>query len=231
MQTRNMTEVMDQMNLKFSELKSELVKDLKEKLLTDIKIFLSEQTEILKNLTSKVTQHESTIAVLQNSVSKLTSENEALKRRIETEAKENVDAKINFENELNLLQQYSRRQCLRVDGVKVSDDIETSEDVVKIVHDFMKDVGIKTSDMVIDRAHRIGRSYMNEDNEKVKSIIVKFTNFRVRTLFYEKRKSLDPQIKVRIDLTKRNYDLLKKNKRSNKSKSKPKICEECLRLC
>ena len=167
-------------------------------------------------------QLESTIAVLQNSVSKLTSENEALKRRIETEAKENVDAKINLENELNLLQQYSRRQCLRVDGVKVSDDIETSEDVVKIVHDFMKDVGIKRSDMVIDRVHRIGLSYMNEDNEKVGSIIVNFTNFRVRILFYDKRKNLDRQIKVRIDLTKRNYDLLKKTRDLIKARVNPK---------
>ena len=73
----------------------------------------------------------------------------------------------------------------------------------------MKDSGVKCTDMVIDRAHRVGPVYENRDKKKMKSIIVKFNNFRIRSQFYEKRKKLKEGIRVKIDLTKKNYNLLR----------------------
>ena len=78
-----------------------------------------------------------------------------------------------------------------------------------IVSRLMKDAGLKDPASVIDRAHRIGRTYINNGN-RCKSIIVKFNNFRVRTAFYRKRKSLtDTNVRIRVDLTKERYNFLR----------------------
>ena len=45
--------------------------------------------------------------------------------------------------------------------------------------------------------------------KKCKSIIVRFTTFRHRTLFYRARKNLK-SAKVKLDLTKSRFDLLKR---------------------
>ena len=42
-----------------------------------------------------------------------------------------------------------------------------------------------------------------------KSIIVRFTTFGHRTSFYRARKSIGNRAQVRLDLTKRRYDILK----------------------
>ena len=107
------------------------------------------------------------------------------------------------------MQQYSRRQCLRIDGVEVKDGIETPEEVVTLFKDFIKDARVTCPDFVIDRAHRVCPVYENKDKKKMKSIIVKFNNFRIRSQFYEKRKNLKEGIRVKIDLTKKNYNLLR----------------------
>ena len=63
---------------------------------------------------------------------------------------------------------------------------------------------------VLDRAHRIGSIYTEIiRNKKCKSIIVPFTTFRQRTLFYRARKNLK-STKVKLDLTQSRSDLIKK---------------------
>ena len=63
---------------------------------------------------------------------------------------------------------------------------------------------------VIDRAHRIGSDYTEKKTQKVcNSIIVRFTTFRHRTAFYRARRSIGNRAQVRLDLTKRQYDILK----------------------
>ena len=52
----------------------------------------------------------------------------------------------------------------------------------------------------IDRAHRVSRT---DD-----TVIVRFTTFRHRTMFYRKRKELKNGVKVHLDLTKARLDLL-----------------------
>ena len=215
--TRNMSSAIEQIDAKFEELRGNLVSDLKkdlfdhlkEELLCDIKKFLTDQSLLIKDLNDTVTKHTSTISVLQNSVETLINENASLKSKIENEKRAHEATNLKLSESIDNLEIYSRRQCLRIDGVKVGDSDETSEKVVEIVHNLIKEVGIKTSDMVIDRAHRIGPVIVNKNNDRVRSIIVKFVNFRVRTLFYEKRKDLDNEIKIRIDLTKKKYELLK----------------------
>ena len=62
-----------------------------------------------------------------------------------------------------------------------------------------------------DRAHRIAPSYKNRiTRKKCKTIIVRFTTFRHRTLFCRARENLKSGFKVKLDLTKSRFNLLKK---------------------
>lgn len=72
-----------------------------------------------------------------------------------------------------------------------------------------EEADIQIPDNVIDRAHRIGKEHTDrQSNKTCKSIIMRFTTFRHRTLVYRSRKNLKKGIKVRVDLTKRRHTLL-----------------------
>ena len=88
------------------------------------------------------------------------------------------------------LKQYGRRLCLRIDSVPTV-QIESSDDVLEFTKSLFKEAKVAVPDNVLDRAHIIGSSYMDRvTNKKWKSIIVRFTTFRHRTLFYRARKNL-----------------------------------------
>ena len=88
------------------------------------------------------------------------------------------------ESNIEELEQYGRRLCLRIESVPV-DENETSEDVFNNVLDMCKKRNINISENYIDRAHRIGKPYVDNISKKqCKSIIVRFTSFRKRTLVY-----------------------------------------------
>ena len=81
-------------------------------------------------------------------------------------------------------------------------------------------MGIEFNQFEIDRAHCIGKPYMDNKKNKVRSIIVKFRSWKSRTVFYKAgpRNHLDRQKKpgssfnVSLNLTKRRYNLLIKAK-------------------
>ena len=74
----------------------------------------------------------------------------------------------------------------------------------------LKEAKISVPENILDRAHRIGPIYTDRGSQKkCKSIIVRFTTFRQRILSYRVRKNLKTA-KVKLDLTKSRFDLLKK---------------------
>ena len=105
------------------------------------------------------------------------------------------------------LEHYSPRQCLRIDGIKKEDD-ETSAEVLNIVKNCFKEAEVDIPNHIIDRAHRVGKPF-NKNGIKYQSVIVKCTNFRYRSMFYRNRKKLKNNKRVKNDLTKRRYSLLK----------------------
>ena len=117
---------------------------------------------------------------------------------------------INNQSRNEELEQYGRRLCLRIDGVPTVKN-ESSDDVLEFTKSLFKEAKIEVPDNVLDRAHRIGPSYTDRiTSKKCKSIIVRFTTFRHRTLFYRARKNLKSGFKVKLDLTKSRFNLLKK---------------------
>ena len=74
---------------------------------------------------------------------------------------------------------------------------------------------------VIDRAHRVGREYMNKiSKKKVKSIIVKFKSWKARQQLYNARPRVKKDDKkkprqnfsISVDLTRRRYQLFSEAK-------------------
>ena len=99
----------------------------------------------------------------------------------------------------DVIQQYSRRMCLRISGLKEFDH----EDVTAKVLDFAKKVDVNISGDHIDWAHRVGRqnsesSDADDWNEqsigatssKSREIIVKFTNSSARLKLLKGRTKL-----------------------------------------
>ena len=100
-------------------------------------------------------------------------------------------------------EQYSRRSCLRINGIKQAEN-ESSSDCVDKVIDVCKDLNLDVKKEDIDRAHRVGRDR--------KTMIVKFYSFGKRTSVYKERKKAKNDVKIHLDLTKPRLNLLDKAK-------------------
>ena len=147
---------------------------------------------------------------------KLVSQNKMLQQQVPELRKLNFDNQAKNEK----LEQYGRRLCLRIDGIP-SKNNETSEDVLDSVKNIFELAEVNIPDMVVNRAHRIGRIYKDRtSNKNCKGIIVRFTTFRHRAMLYRARSKLK-EVKVRLDLTKSLYDLL--NNANNHVKEIPTI--------
>ena len=96
-------------------------------------------------------------------------------------------------------EQYSRRSCLRINGIdKVNN--ESSDDCIAKVVQICNDLNVNITADDIDRAHRVGKER--------KTMIVKFYSFGKRTSLYKARKSAKNNIKIHLDLTKKRLKLL-----------------------
>ena len=118
-------------------------------------------------------------------------------------------ANVKLQNELDKLEQYGRRSCIRIDGIpEVSN--ENTEDVFNNIVDMFVRVGIEDIEQNVDRPHHIEKSYHHKKSKKkCKSIIVKFSSFRYRTKAYRQKKNLDDGVTAHVDLTKKRHSLLR----------------------
>ena len=68
---------------------------------------------------------------------------------------------------------------------------------------------------MIDCAHCVGKVVITEGSVRKQAVIVRFNNFRIRTIFYKARK--DRNVGVSLDLTKDRLNLLEeaRNKVAN----------------
>ena len=107
------------------------------------------------------------------------------------------------------IEQYSRRMCLRISGIRETQN----EDVTKKVLGFAKTVNSNIKSADIDRAHRVGRprshidndetdafdDVVDESNAKGPEIIIKFTNSSARLNLLQGRSVLrDKKVKKRF---------------------------------
>ena len=155
----------------------------------------------LKKEITKEIQHE-----VSKQCKQLDSENKMLKNQ----AVELRELNINNQSRNEELEQYGKRLCLGIDSVPTVKD-ESSDDVLEFTKSLFKEAKVVVTYTVLDHGHRTGPSYTDRiTSKKCKSIIVRFTTFRHRTLFYRARKNLKSGFKVKLDLTKSRFNLLKK---------------------
>ena len=106
-----------------------------------------------------------------------------------------------LENKIDDLEQYQRRQCLRIFGVEE----ETNENTDEIAVELAANIGVDLQVADIDRSHRVGRRV----GDRPRPIIVKFCSYRKRSdVFFSKKKLKGTGITIREDLTKARYSLL-----------------------
>ena len=115
-------------------------------------------------------------------------------------------------------EQYSRRYCLRMHGLKF-DKYESQNDLVSKTSECFSEIGLPYEEEQIDRVHRIGKPYSNiSSGLTMKPIITKFKSWRYRQNVYRdrprrfengKKKPDESSFSVSLDLTKRRCNLLK----------------------
>ena len=111
--------------------------------------------------------------------SSLLGENQQLRERVEI-----------LERKVDQAEQYSRRNCLRISGVKEHPFESTDDIVLKMAADIESEVQLSD----IDRSHRVGNP--KTPRSKPRDIIVKFATYRSRRSFYKQRKRHWPSRRV-----------------------------------
>ena len=157
-----------------------------------VKAIMMEEIETLVKL--KV--NEAT-AELKQDVKFLKDENSKLKdeiKKLENTCKSNIDD----------LEQYSRRSCVRISGIKEEEGENTDELVLNLARRVSAD--IRPEDL--DRSHRVGRPREVSQNTNTvprpREIIVKLTNYRARMQLLKGRaflRSTKAKIFINEDLT------------------------------
>ena len=111
-------------------------------------------------------------------------------------------------------EQYGRRFCGRITGIP-SQKNESTEDVWNSVKPIIEESGCDIPDIALDRAHRFGKN--DPSGKNVRLVIVRFTTFRHRKMFYGARKNLSKN-GIYFDLTKKRLTACQKARNLVKSK-------------
>ena len=157
------------MDKKFEEFKTYIISELTESVKH---IIQTEMQGILKGYKDQLERVTSTVEMLQQHVSNLKRENSVLQDKAKVYRQE-------FDSRCDESEQCSRRLCLGVKNIKKSDN-ETSEVVLESIRKLFDEANVVIPDACIDRAHRVSKT-----ND---TVIVCFTTFRHRTMFYRNRK-------------------------------------------
>ena len=199
-------------NQKWSDVKE--LKECFDKRFNELKNSLEVNNNTLENFKSEIKSDLQKLEdKIDNKIKALESDKKHLQQQVTALAQQNKETKQCYDE----LEQ-CRRLCLRIDSVPKQNN-EKAEDVFKFVKGLIEEVpDLEIPEVVIDRAHRNGPDYTDKKTQKVcKSIIVRFTTFRHRTAFYRTRRSIGKRAQVRLDLTKRRYDILKAGNKYIKS--------------
>lgn len=155
-----------------------------------------QDASILQVLATMIKDH--ILTELEKTINENTAVIEALKETINEKDKVINDLQVKLDD----LEQYQRRQCLRVFGVEEGADEDTDVKAIEIA----RKIGVDLSIEDIDRSHRIGV----RNNDRPRPIIIKFVSYRKRSEVFHSKKNLKGSgVTIREDLTKMRHSLLK----------------------
>jgi hypothetical protein len=100
-----------------------------------------------------------------------------------------VQQNATLEDKIDELEQYSRRNCLLIHGVKEGLNESTDQLVIDTInHSITLDAPVKIDD--IDRSHRLGRPKEGSEASRPRPIIIKFCSYRRRSDVFRNKKQL-----------------------------------------
>jgi hypothetical protein len=144
------------------------------------------------------------VKAVESATKSITEDLRALKEEVSSLKEELVakDFKIrHLETTVDDLEQYGRRNNLRIFGIPERDNEKTDD----IVIDVASKIGVVLDSSCIDRSHRVGKKGTHH-----RPIIVKFTSYaHRRSVFSQKKLLKGTKITVREDLTKSRLNLMK----------------------
>ena len=156
----------------------------------------------------RLTEYEKSAEFISFKYEDIELECDFLQRNIDAVHMKNDDLKIEMKDigtRLDDLEQYSRRNCLILNGAEEKHD-EIVDDVVLKVLNTKMEAGISIQD--IQRAHRLGKrlseNSFSERDKKSRPIIIKFASYRKRQeVFRHKKKLKGSGLVIAENLTKK----------------------------
>ncbi|XP_077985930.1 uncharacterized protein LOC144440433 [Glandiceps talaboti] len=167
----------------------------------------------LLNLTTKVDKlvdMEGTLQDLQQSVTYVSNSFDEFTRQLQSLKNENKGLKEQLAkttNELNDLQQYTRRNNLELSGLPEEEDEDTDDIVVRVA----AAAGVNISPDDIDISHRLPRRTNRQGQQQPATIIVKFVRRTVRNKLYNSKKHLKDKTARNIGYTNNNRLYINEN--------------------
>ena len=156
-----------------------------------------------------------TITNLEDHVKKVVRRNVELADQLASTQHELGTAKEEFSIKIDDLEQYGRKQSLRIEGIEVVPG-ETNTLLAKNVVSALNELGADVKEADFVRLHRSGRSYTDRAGKRVAQTIVRFNAwaprhraFATRYIGTKEQREKRP-FYVRHDLTKRRHNLLAK---------------------
>ena len=181
--------------------------------------------EELNDIVNRIETNEAKILDLECRVDERDKEIAKLKSVIDKQQNA-MDA---VQRAVNSQEQYSRRNCLRFQGISESDGEDTDAIICQLAKEKLN-VSLSKDD--IERSHRLsskkdqdqgqqGNARVTRNNKprekRPRVIIVKFVSYRIRKLILSRRRDLKgTKIGIEEDLTRSNAELLKKTKECSK---------------
>ena len=184
-----------------------------------LQAFQTEKGELSKEIQSLkeiIEGKDERICVLEGRVHDLECTNDKQKSSLDSHNKklESHGNKIAaLERNEDQMQQYSRRNCIRVFGIPEEQVENTDDKICRLVREKLG-VSIKKED--IDRSHRVGK----KSTTKPRGIIVKLVSYRTRQeIIYCRKKLKDTGLSIHEELTKKNQTLVQDARKHTKTRN------------
>ena len=200
-------------NVNLAEIVRSTADELKAELKAEFRDTIANLTSMIDQLKQSIDLKNDHISDLEQRITKVVQQNVKLSSEVSVMQRHIEDV---VEVRIDDLEQYSRKNCLRIEGIK-HDRAETNESLTTKVVDELNRYGAKISKDDIFRLHRIGRERTRLNGKRIaRQTIVRFRNWGARSrAFSTKFCGTDDERKLRpafvlLDLTRRRLTLLKR---------------------
>ena len=168
--------------------------------------------EALESRDEKISDLERQVAILSTSVSQKNEKLKTLSTNVEWLTSANLLSdhyRVLMLRKIDQNEQYSRKQNIIVDGMKIS-RMDSDDNIRNMILAEINRLNLDIQDFEVVRAHRTGRSFVDKQGKRHTPVIVRFLSWRSRDLVYQARK--DSNLFFKADLTEDRNNLLEEVK-------------------